>query len=279
MPRVSVILATYNRANLISDAIESVRAQSFAGWELIVSDDASADNTPEVVRAWCAMDPRIRYLRNERNLGIGGNSNRAIREAAGEYVAIIDDDDVWIDSEKLAVQTRFLDKHPDYVGCGGGVVVVDEKGSEITRYRNPETDKEIRAAILLTNPVANSTGMFRMAAAEAAGLNDEKIGQAADRDFWLKLGLHGKLYNFPAYFMRYRVTSGSSSIVNMRPTLRASLAVMKRYRRAYPRYRRALVVNTFQYWYALLPERVRRSSLHRWLFVLKQKIFKRRGRR
>ena len=99
-------MPTYNRGALLSRAIESVRAQTFADWELLVTDDASTDDTWQVLAEWAAKDVRIKPHRNAKNQypDISGILNGGIARALGEYIARLDDDDYWIDPEKLAKQ-------------------------------------------------------------------------------------------------------------------------------------------------------------------------------
>lgn len=129
-PKVSVLIATYNRANLISRAIQSVLEQTLKDLEVIVADDGSTDNVAEVVKEWQARDSRIKYTRSEHVGRISKISNFGLREAKGEYIAILDDDDYWATPDKLKKQAEFLDKNSEYVGCGGGYIVIDENGKE-----------------------------------------------------------------------------------------------------------------------------------------------------
>ena len=273
MPKVSIVLSTYNRAGLISNAIESVLKQNFSDWELIVVDDASTDNTEEIIKQWQIRYPKVIYSKAPENIGIARNSNRGLRMAKGEYIAIIDDDDVWIDRDKLKKQVEFLDKNPDYVATGGGVVVVDKEGKEMFRYLKPETDEKIREKMLFDNTMANSTTVFRRSIAEKVGLYDENFRYSADRDFFLKLGLEGKLYNFPEYFANYTMAGQNTSIVKMKEHLRSSLMVMKKYKDNYPHYGAALIVNRLQYLYSFLPNFIK-SFLHIFLARLKRFVFR-----
>ena len=257
-PQVSILMATYNRAGFIGPAIESVRKQTFQDWELIIADDGSTDDTEKVVKEWQKKEARIVYTQSETNQGISKNYNRGLLLAKGECVAMIDDDDPWSDNGKLEKQIKFLDSHPDYVGCGGGVIVVDTKSEELYRYLKPETDEEIRKYILFSNPMANSTTLFRRAAGEKVGWYDETTRYSGDRDFWLKMGLVGKLYNFPEYFSYYTMSDSNTSVQKIRPHLKASLMIMKRYKGKYPKYLPALAFNEFQYFYSFLPEVVRK---------------------
>ena len=109
-PAVSVITALYNSADFIGATIESVRAQSFSDWEMVLVDDCSTDRSVEIVAAYAAADPRIRLLRLTENGGPAVARNRAIEEARGRYIAFLDSDDRWR-SEKLERQLAFMHKH------------------------------------------------------------------------------------------------------------------------------------------------------------------------
>lgn len=255
-PKVSVLMGAFNRAHMIDQAVEGLRKQTFEDWEMVITDDGSKDNTPEVAGAWPARDPRIVYLRHDQNVGISVNYNRGFAKTRGEYIAMLDDDDVWSDPDKLRKQVEFLDKNRDYAGCGGGLIVIWPDGRERYRYLKPETDAEIRKHMLLSNPMANSTTMFRRALGEQVGWYDATMRYSGDRDFWLKMGRVGKLYNFPEYFSYYTMGENNTSILHMKPHLKASLEIMKRYKRDYPGYPMALMVNTAQYWYSFLPKPV-----------------------
>src|SRR4051812_7026351 len=101
--RVSVVIPTFNRADLLPQAVDSVLAQSMSDLELVVVDDASIDDTPLVMERY-ATDPRVRYLRNEQNSGIARSRNRGIEATSAPFIALLDSDDVWLDRDKLRVQ-------------------------------------------------------------------------------------------------------------------------------------------------------------------------------
>ena len=283
MPKISIIMGTWNRARMLGRAIRSVEEQTFKDWELIVANDGSTDDTVLVVEEWKKKEPRIVFVNNRVNRGISKNYNSAFTVAKGEYIAMIDDDDPWCGNERLKKQVAFLDKNPEYVGCGGGVIVIDANGKpdrlasesvvgrELYRYLKPEKDGEIRARMLFSNPMANSTTLFRRVTAEKVGWYDETTRYSGDRDFWLKLGREGKLYNFPEYFSYYTMSGENTSISKIRPHLRASLMIMRRYKKDYPHYVPALAVNMVQYWYAFLPAFLR-GGLHYTLARLKRAV-------
>ncbi|MCI0390249.1 MAG: glycosyltransferase family 2 protein [Acidobacteria bacterium] len=110
MPLVSVILPTYNRADTIQRAIESIRNQTLQDWELLVVDDGSTDNTAELVTECYAGEPRVKIIRQE-NQGVSGARNIGLRVSAGEYLAFIDSDDEFL-PHHLELESAFLEAHP-----------------------------------------------------------------------------------------------------------------------------------------------------------------------
>lgn len=268
-PIVSIIMATWNRAALISEAVLSVQRQTLQEWELLIVDDGSPDNTAEIVMAWEGKDARIKYLRVSRIGRIAGVSNVALRAAQGEFVAVLDDDDYWIDDRKLEKQVKFLREHPDYIACGGWFIAVDAEGREKRRLQKPETDEAIRRVMLAANGIANSTGMFRRT---PAGLYDESLPQFADWDFYLRLGTRGKLYNFPEYFLGYRMWDRSSSFTNQRANAQAGILIVERYKDAYPGYVKAIIMARAYLLYTYAPVLMRRN-LNAFLSRLKKMLF------
>ncbi len=257
-PKVSVLMATWCRPKIIGEAIQSVLDQTFQDWELIVADDGSPDETPQVMAEWQKKDRRIKYVRIEHAGRIAIVSNAGLRAAQGEYVAILDDDDAWSDPDKLQKQVEFLDGHPDYVACGGGMITVDEAGRELGRFLKPETDEAIKRMALSANPLVNSTTVFRRIANGVPALYDESLPQFADWGFWLELGRKGKFYNFKEYFVRYRMWDKSSSFTKQKANAQAALVIVKRYRNYYPGFGRAFALAVAYRAYVALPVFVRR---------------------
>lgn len=133
---VSIIMPSYNTANYISETIESVLAQTYTNWELIIVDDCSVDDTDEAVKKYL-RDSRIHYIKNEVNSGAAVSRNCALREAKGRWIAFLDSDDLWL-PEKLEKQIAFMGKngyafsYTDYEeidadGIGRGVTVTGPK--------------------------------------------------------------------------------------------------------------------------------------------------------
>jgi len=271
-PRVSILMASWNRAHLIGRAIKSVLSQNFQDWELIIIDDGSTDNTSEVIKEWQEKDTRIKYFYNKHIGRISKVSNFGLQQTRSQYIAILDDDDEWIDPDKLKIQVEFLDKNPDYAGCGGGFIIIDEKGKEGLRILKPEKDEDIKAKALLANPMANSTTLFRYEAAKKVGFYDETLLQFADWDFWLKIGLIGKLYNFPRYFAYYQMSQKGSSFKKQKENAISALKIVRRYKNSYPGFNKAILLANFYYLYTFLPELLRKF-LNPFLSQFKKLIF------
>ncbi|TSC82458.1 MAG: glycosyl transferase family 2 [Parcubacteria group bacterium Gr01-1014_20] len=258
-PKVTVLIATHNRVQFVSRAIESVLTQTFKDWELIVADDGSTDETEKVVLGLAEKDSRIKYLKGPHFGRIAKISNFGLKEATGEYIAILDDDDYWIDPQKLAKQVRFLDENKDYVGCGGGFVVADKNGEEKIKSFKPEKDEDIKKNALVANPIVNATSVFRFALAKKIGLYDESMLQFADWEFWLKIGLKGKLYNFQEYFTKYQMWEGGMSFSRQKEAASSAIRIVDRYRKLYPRYPKALLFVCSYYLYTQLPDAIKKT--------------------
>ncbi len=240
---VSVILPTYNGSSWIQRAIESVISQSYKDWELIVVDDGSTDNTGQIVANMSQNDSRIRYIKNDVNSGIQKTLNNGLNVAKGEYIARIDDDDYWVDIDKLQKQVDFMDGNPDYVLVGTGVIIVNEKGDELFKYLVPETNEQIKKRLLGKNCFVHSSVMFKKSAVMQFGGYSEGVEEKhfEDYDLWLKLGTIGKLANLPIYGLKYTMREGSLSAVNRVEVFRKILKHLKKYKSSYKGYCGAII--------------------------------------
>ena len=111
MPNISVVITTYNRANYVSRAIESVLRQTYPDWELVIVDDGSTDETPKVVSRYLTNDGKVRYIK-QANQGLSAARNKGIAETHGKYLAFLDDDDWWV-PEKLETQVTYMEARPN----------------------------------------------------------------------------------------------------------------------------------------------------------------------
>jgi glycosyltransferase involved in cell wall biosynthesis len=207
MPKVSVVIPSYNSARFVGEAIESVLAQTYVDLEIIVVDDGSTDDTHDVVARF--TDPRVRYVYQD-NRERSAARNTGIRAAQGEYVAFLDADDLWR-AEKLARQVGLLDAHPEVglVYCGALLMENDRVFDEETcSYRG----WVLRPLLLVGNIVAGSlsSAMVRRGCFDRAGLFDETFSACEDWDMWVRIALHYPLDFVPMPLVKCRVHSSNS---------------------------------------------------------------------
>lgn len=240
---VSIILPTYNGVQFIVNAIESVISQTFNNWELIIIDDGSTDKTGEIVLNLAQKDSRIKYLKNDKNLGIQKSLNRGLGEAKGEYIARIDDDDEWSGIDKLKKQIEFLNENLDYALVGTGVTVVDENNNKVTKYLLPEKDSDIREKILSKNCFAHSSVMFRKGVALKLGGYDEskEVLHVEDYDLWLRIGKVSKFFNLQFYGLKFMLRENAISSSNKIDQFKKDIDLVKKYKNNYPNFFRSLI--------------------------------------
>jgi len=201
---ISVIIITHNREKFLPIAIESVLHQKFSAFELIVIDDASIDNTEDVIKKY-SEDDRVKYFKIPKATSIAQVRNSAWGHVNGKYIAVLDSDDIWIDNLKLDKQFSYLESHPEVIVIGSGAILINDSGEETNKIIKPITDAEIRKDFLTKNPFFHSSVMYRYEAIKKIGGYDEKIKFGEDLDLLLRLGEIGKMYNFSDAMIKYRV--------------------------------------------------------------------------
>lgn len=204
---VSVITPTYNCANFIGETIESVLAQTYKKWEMIIVDDCSLDNTKDIVDKYAENDSRIKYHCLEQNAGAAVARTEAMRMANGEYMAFLDSDDVWTE-DKLTRQMMFMKKNDIAFSCTS-YEQIDEQGKLLGRIVKsvPRTDYN---RLLLDCPVGNSTVMYNV---EKMGKFEvPNIRKRNDDALWLQMLKKEKyIYGMEPVLMKYRIRQNSIS--------------------------------------------------------------------
>ena len=200
-PKVSVIIPTYNRAQLLSRAIRSVLAQTYENFELIVVDDGSKDNTEEIIKNF--NDSRIKYFKHVINLGGSAARNTGIENSTGNYIAFLDSDDEWLE-KKLELQIYAIENRPseDWGGvyCGhilhiNGIT----RSAEAIKYGNLKKD----LLNLEWGVGASSTLLFSKSVIDNIGLFDEGFKRHQDWEFLVR------------FFRRYNILSVREPLVKV----------------------------------------------------------------
>ena len=202
---VSIVMPSYNTGCFIKETIESVLAQSYSNWELIIVDDCSKDNTDDIVKPYLS-DARIRYLKNEANSGAAVSRNRALREAKGRWIAFLDSDDLW-ESDKLKKQIAFMESNGYYFSYTN-YIEIDEKsipnGKSVTgpkRITKHGMYNYCWPGCLTVMYDSDAVGLIQIA----------DIKKNNDYAMWLKVCKKANCYLLSETLARYRKRSGSIS--------------------------------------------------------------------
>ena len=244
-PRVSIGLPVYNGQRFLAQAVSSLLAQTYADFELVICDNASTDDTEAICRRFAAADPRVRYHRNETNLGAAPNFNRAFALSTGRYFKWAAHDDVYAPTY-LARCVEVLDNDPTVVLCHSGAVIIDEEGRELRpangsrtgapagktpgnglrwedlyemprRLDLPRPADRFRNVLLATRRCFEIFGLVRSEALARTALHESFYG--SDKVILLALSLMGRMVEIPEplFFRRHHAgTSGSIKSVRDR---------------------------------------------------------------
>ncbi|MFR1973100.1 MAG: glycosyltransferase family 2 protein [Oscillospiraceae bacterium] len=205
MPKVSIIMGIFNCAETLPEAIDSVLAQTFSDWQLILCDDGSKDNTYGIAKEYQGRFPeKILLLQNERNMGLNHTLNRCLQVVSGEYVARMDGDDISLPT-RLEKEAAFLDAHPEYAIVSTPMIFFDEHGDWGRSYAIEEPTKR---DFIKHSPVhCHAPCMIRREAYLAVGgyTEDRRMLRFEDVNLWYKLyakGYAGYNLDEPLYKMR-----------------------------------------------------------------------------
>ena len=207
MPKVSVIIPTYNRAHLIGRAIKSVINQTYQDFEIIVVDDGSTDNTEEIVKSF--NDPRIRYIRHEKNKGEAAARNTGIEAAKGKYIAFQDSDDEWL-PEKLYKHMMIFKKAKKKIGVvySGFWKIRNGKKLYIPSPYVFQKEGNIHKELLKGNFIGMPASVVRKECFTKIGNFDIKIPYLEDWELWIRISKYYEFKYIPEPLVISYYTSG-----------------------------------------------------------------------
>lgn len=212
-------MAAYNSENYISDSIKSILEQSFSDFELLIVNDGSTDQTVAVIEKF--NDPRIRLVHNDKNRGLTYTRNVALTEARGEYIAILDSDDIAI-KNRLELQYNFFRQHPEYALCGGHGVFINQR-AELTNNSDlivPVGAEKIKMTLLFENTFVNSSVMYKTSIyKELNGYQD--YAPAEDYELFIRIAEKYPVWNLDQILVKYRIHENNIS------SLREEIAKLK----------------------------------------------------
>lgn len=219
-PLVSVIMAVYNGAAYLAEAIESALNQTYSNIELIIVNDCSSDESVSIVTRYLS-DGRITLLHNERNSGVAASRNRALEHAKGEYITFLDQDDIWL-PRKLEIQVSVIQANPGIGLLHAGYARIDPNGALLPAYRelpaerfsDPDATVDVRdvfAEIFVTNDIQPLTTMIPREVMEVVGPFDAELPGVDDYELWLRIALRYPVGHIQTIVGYWRAHPGQQS--------------------------------------------------------------------
>lgn len=204
-------MAVYNSENFLQEAVSSILLQTYRDFELIVVDDASSDSSPSILRRF--RDPRMQIITHRANTGVALSRNDALQVARGEFVAIMDSDDV-CSPARLERQVAFLDSNSlvGLVGCGV-FDNIDASGQVLYTSYLPQDNETIQQSLLERWCFLHPSIMFKRALQERVGGYRKAFEPAEDHDFILRMLEHCQAHNLPERLVSYRLNPKGLSVV------------------------------------------------------------------
>jgi glycosyltransferase involved in cell wall biosynthesis len=211
MPTIEVIIPAYNAAKYLPIAIESVMAQTFEDWGILLVDDGSTDNTAEIVAPYIErLGPKIKYIK-QPNAGLPAARNTAIRNSTAEFLALLDADDIWLPC-RLAESLKSFENKPRVGLSYSFVSLIDENGEILKVFDNiqPHAEGNI-APYIYTRDVQLPcpTITFRRSCIDEVGFFDETMRATEDRDLWLRIALKYEIGLVRTVLALYRTSPDS----------------------------------------------------------------------
>lgn len=218
-PTISVIMATYNHADFVREAIESVLSQEGVDFEFLIADDGSSDKTRDVVAS--IIDPRIKFFPNTVNRGACVVTNELISMSSGKYIALMNSDDSWVDKDKLSFQVKILEDMPNVGACFGRARFIDVHGVGIDKSSLPfgtVFDKDnrnqgqwLRYFYDFGNCICHPSMLIRRSCYEDVGLYNNRLRQLPDFDMWIRLIKNYDIFISDRELINFRVLPGENA--------------------------------------------------------------------
>ncbi|REC79913.1 glycosyltransferase family 2 protein [Chryseobacterium elymi] len=209
--KISVILPAYNAEKYLRVAVDSILSQSYGDFELLIINDGSTDSTKEIILSY--KDERVKYIENEKNLGLIETLNKGILLSKGKYIARMDADDI-CHLSRFQMQIDFMEKNPEYIICSSSRKEFTQNISDFHLSKLPVDDISIRIHSIFSTPFTHPAVMFRSSIIKENNLffeNDYKY--AEDYQLWIKILQYGKGYNFKMPLLYYRNTPNSQTTI------------------------------------------------------------------
>lgn len=223
LPLVSVVIPVYNASAYVASALVSILGQTYTNTEIIIVDDASTDNTWEILTRFAKQNKNIKLLRNKKTQGVSNTVERAIEQTQGDFLARMDADDIALPT-RIEKQLDYLLSHPKTVAVGGQCVLINKNGSTIGKKTFPLDFSEIYKYIYRFVPVQQPTLMIaKKRLPKDFRFYTDGLNTAEEVELIFKLFLHGKVENLSDVVLLYRIHDKNTSFLDLKKTFLLTL--------------------------------------------------------
>lgn len=205
-PSVSILMPVYNNEAYLSGTLDSLLAQTFRDFELIIIDDASTDGSGEIINDYSQRDKRIQVITNEQNVRVAGSLNRGLKLCRGELIARADGDDLYF-PDRLEKQVKYMQANPEIGVAASSIQEIDEHNRVIRTVEEPTQDEDLRFLLNFGCIYIHPAVIMRKSLVDTVGGYDEVEFQHAcqDYDLWARLSEHTQFGNVGEVLMQYRI--------------------------------------------------------------------------
>lgn len=221
-PRVTVLMPVYNGELYLKPAIESILKQSFKDFEFLIINDGSKDKSLEIINRYAKNDARIRVI-SRPNKGLVATLNEGLKEAAGEYIARMDCDDISL-KKRLKIEVDYLDKHPAVGLVGSNYTIIDGSGKRLVDTNVFTHPDDLKLCLVTCNQYGHGSVILRKSVLATVGNYDSSVGHLEDYDLWIRISHVAKVANIEQPLYQWRKTEGSITGANLELQIQQTFA-------------------------------------------------------
>jgi glycosyltransferase involved in cell wall biosynthesis len=213
-PLISIIMPAHNASKFLCEAIDSVLGQTYKNIELIICNDASTDDTQQIIDKY-QLDSRVKYISNVENEGISSSINKCIGLSNGKFIARMDADDIMAPN-RLSLQVKYLLEHDDIYMLGGAIELINKNGDILKKRKYPLDHEKIVKTFFYYSPFCNPCLIFRKEVFQEVGLYNSNLDGAEDLDLIARIIVKFKTANLNEILLKFRIHGSSISEVKSR---------------------------------------------------------------
>lgn len=221
--KLAVLMAVFNNAETLEEAIKSILNQTYKDFQFVIVNDASTDESNQILTRFVKKDSRIKLINNQHRLGLTKSLNKGLKTIKTKYIARMDADDLAL-PKRFKKQLEYLESHPKIALLGTAAFLIDFKGKKLKLKTYPINNHHLKKLILHFCPFIHPTWMIRRSTLNQVGEYNEKFTFAQDYELALRIMTKFKTANLPEPLLKYRVNSDQAiSLKNLKAQERLAL--------------------------------------------------------